>query len=157
MCIRDRGTTGAYFEVVVATGVAALSTTTYLNCTVHGQSMIEPGTISFATGAAGQSGTGMTADVTVSGGAVTAVTLTNQGSNAKVSDALIVDSIDLGDATGSGFIFTLNSNNTGIATVSNISLAGDNYFIVDVLSVDDSSFGEAGGSCLLYTSYAADE
>ena len=135
----------------MATGVAALSTTTYLNCTVHGQSMIEPGTISFATGAAGQSGTGMTADVTVSGGAVTAVTLTNQGSNAKVSDALIVDSIDLGDATGSGFIFTLNSNNTGIATVSNISLAGDNYVIGEVLSVDDSSVGAAGGSGFQYT------
>ena len=112
---------------------------------------MEPGTLSFTTGTAGQSGTGMNASATVSGGIVTAITITDQGQNAKVGDVLIADAVDLGDTTGSGFQYTLNSNNTGIATVSNISLSGSNYIIGEVLSVDDANVGGGGGSGFQYT------
>ena len=144
------GTAGSYFEVVVAPGVAALSLTTYLNCTVHGQGMIEPGTVAFQTGTAGQSGTLMTANITVSGGAVTAVTIVNQGQNVKVGDVLIIDNTGVG-GSGSGFQYTINSSNTGIATVTNISLDGSGYAIGEVLSVADNDVGEAGGSGFQYT------
>ena len=144
------GTAGSYFEIVVAPGVAALSLTTYLNCTVHGQGMIEPGTVAFQTGTAGQSGTGMTANITVTGDAVTAVTILTQGQNIKVGDVLIIDNAGVG-GTGSGFQYTINSNNTGITSVTNISLDGSGYAIGEVLSVADNDVGEAGGSGFQYT------
>ena len=120
------GTAGSYFEIVVGPGVAALGQTSYLNCTSHGQGMIEPGTLSFTTGSAGQSGTAMLATITVVGGQVTGVVITAQGLNAKVSDVLIVDASDIG-GTGSGFQYTINSNNTGITSVTNISLTAVSY------------------------------
>ena len=55
--------------------------------------MIEPGVLTFTTGTAGQSGTTMQADATVSGGAVTAITITSQGENVKLNDVLIVDDL----------------------------------------------------------------
>ena len=145
------GSTGSYFEIVVAPGVAALSLTSYLNCTVHGQGMIEPGILSFGTGTAGQSGSGMLANITVASGAVTGVTITQQGENAKVGDVLIVDASDLGSASGSGFQYTLNSNNTGITSVTDISLSGSDYVIGEVLSVADADVGTGGGSGFQYT------
>ena len=69
------GTAGAYFEVIVGPGVSGLKLTSTLTCTVHGSQMQEPGTISFASGAAGQSGDGMQADVTVTAGVVSDVKL----------------------------------------------------------------------------------
>ena len=144
------GTAGSYFEIVVGPGVAALGQTSYLNCTSHGQGMIEPGTLSFTTGSAGQSGTAMLATITVVGGQVTGVVITAQGLNAKVSDVLIVDASDIG-GTGSGFQYTINSNNTGITSVTNISLTGSDYVIGEVLSVDDTSVGGGGGSGFQYT------
>ena len=145
------GSTGSYFEIIVAPGVAALSLTSYLNCTVHGQGMIEPGILSFGTGAAGQSGSGMLANITVASGAVTGVTITQQGENAKVGDVLIVDASDLGSASGSGFQYTINSNNTGITSVTDISLSGSDYVIGEVLSVADADVGTGGGSGFQYT------
>ena len=144
------GQAGSYFEIVVAPGVAALSQTSYLNCTSHGIGMIEPGVLNFATGTAGQSGSAMLSTITVVGGQVTGVAITAQGLNAKVSDVLIVDAADIG-GTGSGFQYTINSNNTGIATVTNISLTGSDYAIGEVLSVDDTNVGGGGGSGFQYT------
>ena len=144
------GTAGSYFEIVVAPGVAALSTTSYLNCTSHGIGMIEPGVLNFATGTAGQSGSAMLSTITVVGGQVTGVAITAQGLNAKVSDVLIVDASDIG-GTGSGFQYTINSNNTGITSVTNISLTGSDYAIGEVLSVDDTNVGGGGGSGFQYT------
>ena len=52
----------------------------------------------------------------------------NSRSNYQLGDVLLIDSDDLGVGSGgSGFQYTLNSNNTGIATVSNISLNGAGY------------------------------
>ena len=145
---RTSGTAGdanSYFELSVAPGVSASASTTYLNCTTHGQGMIEPGEVTWTTGAAGQSGTGMTANLTISGGAITTVAITAQGQNVKNGDVLNVDPADIG-GTGSGFVYTINSQQTGITTVTDISLAGEGYQIGDVLSVDDANVGGGGGS-----------
>ena len=154
---RTAGTAGSYYELIVGPSVSSLSTDSYLVCTVHGQGMSEPGTITFTTGTAGQSGDQMAGTITVSGGQVTAVVLSNQGTNYKLNDVLTIDDDDLGGGGGSGFQYTLSSNSTGITSVTNISLTGDDYQIGDVLSVDDATVGGGGGSgfqytCLLYTS-----
>ena len=113
--------------------------------------MSEPGTITFTTGTAGQSGDQMAGTITVSGGQVTAVVLSNQGTNYKLNDVLTIDDDDLGGGGGSGFQYTLSSNSTGITSVTDISLTGDNYQIGDVLSVDDATVGGGGGSGFQYT------
>lgn len=148
---RTGGTAGSYYEIVVGPAVSAESTDSYINCTNHGQTMIEPGVLTFTTGAAGQSGTGMQGDVTVSGGAVTAVTLNAQGDNIKLNDVLIVDDDQLGSNGGSGFQYTINSNSTGVSAVTNISLTGSGYQVGDVLSADDNNLGAGGGSGFQFT------
>ena len=148
---RTAGTAGSYYELIVGPSVSSLSTDSYLVCTVHGQGMSEPGTIAFTTGTAGQSGDQMAGTITVSGGQITAVVLSNQGTNYKLNDVLTIDDDDLGGGGGSGFQYTLSSNSTGITSVTNISLTGDNYQIGDVLSVDDATVGGGGGSGFQYT------
>ena len=143
------GTAGAYFEVIVGPGVSGLSLTSTLTCTVHGAQMQEPGTISFASGAAGQSGDGMQANVTVTAGVVSDVSITAQGTNYKVGDVLQTDTGDI--AGGSGFTYTINANNTGISSVTDISLTGQDYQVGDVLSVDDATVGGGGGSGFQFT------
>jgi len=147
---RVPGEAGSYYELIVGPGVSALSQDSYIVCTVHGQSMSEPGVITFTTGTAGQSGDQMVANVTVVGGQVTAVVLSTQGDNYKLNDVLIADADDLG-GSGSGFQYTLNSQSTGVTTVSDISLTGEGYQIGDILSVDDSTVGGGGGSGFQYT------
>ena len=51
----------------------------------------------------------------------------------------------------SGFVYTIKSEQTGITTVTDISLAGEGYQIGDVLSVDDANVGGGGGSGFQYT------
>ena len=147
---RTSGLAGAYFEIIVGPGVSAEGIDSYLNCTNHGQTMIEPGILTFTTGAAGQSGDGMQANAVVSGGAVTSIEISAQGQNAKLNDVLVVDADDLG-GTGSGFQYTIQSNNTGVTSVTNISLTGQDYQIGDVLSADDATLGGGGGSGFQYT------
>ena len=148
---RSVGTAGSYYEIVVGPAVAAEATDSYINCTSHGQTMIEPGVLTFTTGTAGQSGTNMQANATVTGGQVVAIAITSQGENTKLNDVLIIEDDDLGSAGGSGFQYTIQSNNTGITTVSNISLTGDGYQVGDVLSVDDAQVGAGGGSGFQFT------
>ena len=111
--------------------------------------MIAPGVITWTTGAAGQGGNGMAADLTIVGGQVTDVAITAQGVGIQIGDVLYAEDADIGAGGGSGFTFTINSENTGISSVTDISLGGEGYAINEVLSVDDT--------CLLYTSDAADE
>ena len=117
------GTAGSYWEVVVGaqSAVAGEGTTDY-RCVQHGADMGLGGTITFTTGTAGQSGEGMTVDLTISGGVVTAATIVNQGTggNFAVGHTFFVDADDAG-GTGSGFLYTLSGAQTGITTVSNIS------------------------------------
>ena len=92
----------------------------------------------------------MIASITVTGGVVTAVTVTAQGTGVQNGDVLYAEGTDIGTG-GSGFIYTLNSNNTGITSVTNISLNGKDYAINEVLSVDDSTVGGGGGSGFQFT------
>ena len=148
---RTPGTAGSYFEVVVGAVSATTATSTY-TCTVHGSSMSESAVITYQTGTAGQSGVGMTADATISGGQVTNITLTNQGTsgNFAVGHVFNVDQDDIG-GTGSGFEYTLQSQSTGISTVTNISLNGSGYQVGDILSVSDTDVGGGGGSGFQFT------
>ena len=57
----------------------------------------------------------------------------------------------VGAGGGSGFTFTINSENTGISSVTDISLGGEGYAINEVLSVDDTTVGNGGGSGFQYT------
>lgn len=70
----------------------------------------------------GGQGTGATADIVVSGGGVTSVTIRNPGSMYVVGDVLSAPSTAIGN-TGSGFSFTVGTveNSTGT------SWLGDNY------------------------------
>ena len=144
------GTAGSYFEAIVGDVSSTSATTTYV-CSTHGSSMGEDATITFTTGAAGNSGDQMSADLVVSGGAITSVTITNQGTGYNIGDVLLVDDSLVGGNGGSGFQYTLNSNNTGITSVTGISLVGGPYQIGDVLSVDDSNVGGGGGSGFQFT------
>ena len=145
------GTAGSYFEVVVGSA-SANSTSTFYLCTVHGIEMSEDAVITIASGAVGDAGDQMTATAVVTGGQVTSITVVTQGTNYQLGDVLLIDSDDLGVGSGgSGFQYTLNSNNTGIATVSNISLNGSGYLVNDVLSVDDATVGGGGGSGFQFT------
>ena len=145
------GQAGSFFEIAAASGIASTATETYLNCVNHGQTMIEPGVITWTTGAAGQGGSGMAGNVTVVGGQVTAVEITAQGTGVQIGDVLYAENSDMGGGSGTGFTFTINSDNTGITSVTNISLTGQDYAINEVLSVDDATVGGGGGSGFAYT------
>ena len=148
---RTPGTAGSYFEVVVGSVSSTTTTSTY-QCTVHGAGMGEGGVITYTTGTAGQSGLGMSANVTISGGSVTAVVITSQGTggNYAIGHQLIADQDDIG-GTGSGFIYTLASNTTGVTSVTGISLTGEGYTIGEVLGVADGDVGAGGGSGFQFT------
>ena len=113
--------------------------------------MTEDSIVTFTTGAAGQSGDQMAGDVVVTGGSVTSVTITTQGTGYSIGDVLLIDDSQVGGGGGSGFQYTLNSNNTGVSTVTNISLNGEGYQVGDVLSVDDATVGGGGGSGFQFT------
>ncbi|ADO99872.1 baseplate wedge initiator [Prochlorococcus phage P-HM2] len=148
---RTPGTAGSYFEVVVGSASSNSTSTTY-TCTVHGIGMSEDSVITIAAGALGDAGDQMTATAVVTGGAVTSITILTQGTNYALGDVLLIDEDDLGiNSGGSGFQYTLNANNTGISTVSNISLNGTGYAVNDVLSVDDATVGGGGGSGFQFT------
>ena len=69
----------------------------------------------------------------------------------RLNDVLVADDADLGGGGGSGFQFTIQSNSTGISSVTAISLTGQDYTIGDVLSIDDATVGGGGGSGFQYT------
>ena len=72
----------------------------------------------------GGAGAGATADITVSGGAVTAVTLVDPGAAYEVGDVLSADNTDLGGA-GSGFSIPVNDLYVMVLTLSNAPTATD--------------------------------
>ena len=92
----------------------------------------------------------MTGDFTVSGGAITSLSILTQGLGYALNNQLSVDPGDVG-GTGSGFVYTLNSEQTGVTAVNDISLTGAGYNIGDVLSVDDATVGGGGGSGFQFT------
>lgn len=96
---------GAISGVGVPTGGSSYTTGVYPNITLTG----------------GQ-GSGATATITVAGGVVSAVTLTNPGNFYAVGDSLTTASSNIG-GTGSGFSVTVSAVNNTAGT----SWLGDNY------------------------------
>jgi len=147
------GTAGSYWEITVQSVSSGTASAPY-KCQTHGIGMSEPGVFNFTTGAAGQSGLGMTISATVTSGAVASADIAVQSSNTgnyATSQTFYIDDTDFGGGGGSGFVYTLSSESTGVATVTDISLVGSGYTIGDVLSVADADIGGGGGSGFQYT------
>jgi hypothetical protein len=108
-------------------------------------------TMTVGTGSAGVSGSGMTANFEVVGGAIQSFAISSQGSGYKINDSLTVAAFDLG-GTGSGFLYNINSiTYTGTVTDVSIVSSGQNYVLGDVLTANDSDLGNGGGSGFEYT------
>ena len=113
-------------------------------------------------------GANATADITISGGAVTAVTIVNSGSGYQVNDSLSVNASSVG-GTGSGFsvpVATINATKTytnvsliggtgsgatasitvsgGSVTAVTITNRGRGYIATNILSANSTSIGGTG-------------
>ena len=73
----------------------------------------------------GGSGDSATADITVAGGVVTAVTLVEYGAAYEVGDILSADDADLGGLGGAGFSIPVNALYVMVLTLSNAPTASD--------------------------------
>ena len=136
------GNSGAFTEFVITDQATASTATLYYGAVPTSGNYI---TVNNGSGSQGVYGTGAAANVTVSSGAVSAFELTNQGTGYKVSDVISVAPSSIG-GTGSGFEYTINSVNTSISSVTNVSSTGGPYLTTDVLSVDPSFDGVGSGS-----------
>ena len=132
------GTAGAFTDVVLRPGMAG-ETADYI-CSNHANM---GAAITINSGSAGNYGTGLSIDVTVEGGVVTAVKSNSQGEQYNVGNTFSATQTELGGA-GSGFIGTLAAEILNINTVENISLTGGPYNVGDVLSVDPTTVGGTG-------------
>ena len=132
------GTAGAFTDVVLGTGTAG-ETADYI-CSTHANM---GASITINSGSTGNYGTGLSVDVTVEGGVITAVKSNSQGENYAVGDTVSTTVQDTGGA-GSGFVASLAAEVLNIATVENISLTGGPYAVGDVLSVDAGDVGGTG-------------
>ena len=101
-------------------------------------------TIADGSASQGTYGLNATADITVTGGAVTAFTFDSQGTGYKVGDTVTADASDLG-GTGAGFSYNLTTNDTSIFSVTQISASGGPYVSGDTLSVDPTFDGTGSG------------
>jgi hypothetical protein len=127
------GGTGAGFSIPVATINA---TKTYTNVSLIGGS-----------------GTGATASITVSGGAVTAVSITNRGRGYLATNILSANSTDIG-GTGAGFVVPVSAvfNSSGfsfpvstVVTSSGFSVTVNTVYASSGFSVPVATLGSAGG------------
>ena len=108
-------------------------------------------TVTNGSGSPGVYGDGLTATVTVdAGGTVTGFTIVTQGSGYKITDTFGLPGVSQA-GTGTSFQYTINSLNTGISSVTNISPNGGPYTLSDVLSVDPSFDGVGSGSSFAFT------
>ena len=145
------GNTGAYVEVIAKDTAAPSTGTVSYYCTAHGGTMGNYVTVTNGSGSPGVYGDGLTATVTVdAGGTVTGFTIVTQGSGYKITDSFGLPGTSQA-GTGTAFQYTINSLNTGISSVTNISPNGGPYTISDVLSVDPSFDGVGSGSSFAFT------
>lgn len=113
-----------------------------------------PGPDGVVSGVTLTGGTGVVnpvvADLTLTGGVVTDITITDNGEGYVAGDALSADAQDLsGDnaAAGSGFTYTISAiTYDGVIDVVTITDSGTGYQQLDVLSASDSNLGGGGGS-----------
>ena len=139
------GTAGAFYEVVVKG--SSTSTSVLYDCETHNNM---GGSVTIQSGTTVHEGTGGTADVTVSGGAVTAVVFTTADDYA-TGDIIEFNSADVG-GTGSGSTFTLTTPSyNGVVSSVTFTSIGSGYVKTDVLSANDSDLGGGGGAGFTYT------
>ena len=136
----SEGSAGAYALLVIKSTTNTSMVLSY-DCSVH--SGMGAG-ITLTSGSAGVEGTGGFADVTISGGVVTAFNLTTAGQDYKQGDIVTVDASDVG-GTGSGFTYTLGAP-TNNAVVSSVVIVntGTGYLKDDVLSAATADIGGTG-------------
>jgi plastocyanin len=92
-----------------------------------------------------------TATLNVTSGQVDSFVFDNQGFGYKIGDTILIENLqDLG-GVGSGFEFTITSNDTSISSVTNISTSGGPYTTLDILSVDPILDGVGNGSGFQYS------
>lgn len=136
------GTDGAFVDIIVKPGTAG-EVADYI-CTNHAN--MGSG-ITITTGTAGNYGTGLSADVTISGGQITEIKSDGQGVDYAVGDTVSVNPFAIDTSgVGTGFVWTLAANDTTISDVSNISLTGGPYEVGMVLSVDNQNVGGSGSN-----------
>jgi len=139
------GSAGAFYYVVVK-GSSTTATVNY-DCEVHNNM---GASVTIQSGTTVHEGTGGTAEVTVSGGAVSSVVFTDADDYA-TGDIVTFNPTDIG-GTGSGSTFTLTTTSfngvVGSITFTNI---GSGYISTDILSANDSDLGGGGGSGFTYT------
>ena len=141
------GNAGAFTEFVLTdTAPDSTRTLSYGSYPTTGNFI----SVSDGSGSQGTYGYGATADVTVTSGSVSAFTLDNQGFGYKVTDVITVDPSTIG-GTGSGLEYTIQSNDTIICSVTNISINGGPYLTTDVLTVASSFDGVGSGSGFQYS------
>ena len=146
------GNAGAYVDIICKPG-ATIGATAYYQCSSHGRPMSENALINVTAGTAGESGSGAQLDITVEGGAVTAATFSTgmQGSGYNVGDVITAASDTL-IGNGTGFLYTITGNDTGIFSVTDIQASGSGYAVNDVLGVADADVGNSGsGSGFQFT------
>jgi hypothetical protein len=90
-------------------------------------------------------GTGATANVTVAGGVVTAVTVVNGGIGYSVADSLTVVAADIG-GTGTGFHVPVATIGNGAVTTVTLESPGTGYEPADSLSASAAIIGSGGTS-----------
>ena len=91
------------------------------------------------------------ATIIVDSGEVSEFNFVNQGTGYKTGDILLVEDLESLGESGSGFEFTITSNDTSISSVSNISTFGGPYTTSDVLSFNPSFDGIGNGTGFQYT------
>ena len=96
-------------------------------------------------------GYGAVASFNVTSGQVDSFAFENQGTGYKIGDILLINDLqDLG-SVGSGFEFTIQTNDTSISSVTNILVSGGPYTTSDILSVDPLLDAIGNGSGFEYS------
>ena len=141
--VGTEGTAGAFTDFIVKPTATTSTNTVFLTCTAHGRAMTEEGYVNITTGAVGQYGSGGQITVEVVSGVVNSVTWDQQGDGYKANDIVDVTSDGL-IGSGSGFVYTINGNNTGVSSITDIQSTGSGYTVADTLGVDPLNLGGTG-------------
>ena len=145
------GNANCFQDLIIKPNAPQGSNVIRYDCVNHPGMGPAGGNITLSAGAAGQSGAGAAADITVSGNAITAFALLNNGKGYKIGDVLTVSVVDI--PGGSGFTWTVSGvTYTGTVDTVTITDEGSGYALNDVLSATDANLGGGGtGTGFEYT------